>query len=95
MAAVGIAAGAGAAPWGWGWAGPRASLSRRDFMEAAALFDGLSLVSGARVGFWSIGAGGRKTRPLDPRRKVERQPHVTSRTASAKIFAIRSGRRMA
>jgi hypothetical protein len=73
--------GDGAAP-GAGVGPDRALLWRQDFTAVDALFDVRSPARGVHAGFWSIGAGDRKARPLDPRRKaaahIERQPHVAS-----------------
>ena len=71
----GAALGAGVGP-------DRALLWRQDFTAVDASFDVWSPARGVHAGFWSIGAGDRKARPLDPRRKaatrIEQQPHVAS-----------------
>jgi hypothetical protein len=58
--------GDGAAP-GAGFGPDRGSLSRQDFTEGDASFDVWSPARGVHAGFWSIAAGDRKARPLNPR----------------------------
>ena len=79
-ARAGAALGGDGAARGGGVGPERALLWRQDFTAVDASFDVWSPARGVHAGFWSIGAGDRKARPLDPRRKaaarIERQPHV-------------------
>ena len=73
--------GDGAAP-GAGVGLDRALLWRQDFTAVDVSFGVWSPARGVHAGFWSIGAGDRKARPLDPRptvaARIEQQPDVVS-----------------